>query len=163
MALFDTIEQKPPSKVRRYFYTAVGVIVTIVVFVAAFPSYLWYPFVYYREERTVRQFLAQVIAGNSQQAYQIWKPSESYTFARFNEDWGPYGYYGPVKSYRMERPEHIKGGAIADKGAQAADVIVDVSPDQPFPADDDVAKQHRVKQVHLWVEFDDQAISFPPY
>ena len=63
----------------------------------------------------------------------------------------------------MERPEHIKGGAIADKGAQAADVIVDVSPDQPFPADDDVAKQHRVKQVHLWVEFDNQAISFPPY
>ena len=82
MALFDTIEQKPPSKVRRYFYTCVGVIVTIVVFVAAFPSYLWYPFVYYREERTVRQFLAQVIAGNTQQAYQIWKPSESYTFAR---------------------------------------------------------------------------------
>ena len=62
--MFDTVEQKPPSKVRRYFYTAVGVIVTIVVFVAAFPSYLWYPFVYYREERTVRQFLAQVIAGN---------------------------------------------------------------------------------------------------
>ena len=162
MALFDTVEQKPPSKVRRYFYTAVGVIVTIAVFVAAFPAYLWYPFVYYKEERTVRQFLTQVIAGNTQQAYQIWKPSDSYTYARFNEDWGPYGYYGPVRSYRMERPEHIKAGALGKSDA-VADVIVDVSPDSPFPADDDIAKQHKVKQVHLWVEFDNQAISFPPF
>lgn len=163
MALFDSVEQKPPSKVRRYFYTSVGVIVTIVVFVAAFPAYLWYPIVYYREEKTVRMFLNQVIAGNTQQAYQIWKPSESYTLERFNEDWGPYGYYGPVKSYRMERPEHIKEGALGGKGDSAADIVVDVSPDQPFPSDDDIAKQHRVKQVHLWVEFDNQAISFPPF
>jgi hypothetical protein len=123
--LFEAVEQKPPSKVRRYFYTSIGVIVTIAVFVAMFPGYLWYPFIYSREEKTVEKFLAQVIAGNSQQAYQIWKPDESYTYARFNEDWGPYGYYGPVKSYRMDRPEHIKGGS-------SADIVVEVSPDQPL-------------------------------
>ena len=51
MALFDTLQPPPPpSKIRRHFYTAVGVIVTIAVFVAAFPSYLWYPFVYYRKK-----------------------------------------------------------------------------------------------------------------
>jgi hypothetical protein len=162
MALFDSVVQPPPSKARRYIFTGMGVIITIVVFVAAFPAYLWYPFVYHKEEKTVEKFLDQVIAGNTEQAYQIWKPSESYTLPRFNEDWGPYGYYGPVKSYRMERPEHIKR-VSQDKGESAAEIIVDVSPDQPFPSDDDVAKQNRVKQVHLWVEFDNQAITFPPF
>jgi hypothetical protein len=156
MAIFDTVQQPPPSKVRRHIYTGMGVIVTIAVFVAAFPGYLWYPFVYYREEKTVERFLNQVIAGNTEQAYQIWKPSESYTLPRFNEDWGPLGYYGPVKSYRMDRPEHIKGGS-------AADIIVDVSTENPFPSDNDVAKQNKIKQVHLWVDFKDQSITFPPF
>ena len=66
------------------------------------------------------------------------------------------GYYGPVKSYRMDRPEHIKGGS-------AADIVVEVSSEQPFPSDNDVAKQNKIKQVHLWVDFKDQSITFPPF
>ena len=38
-----------------------------------------------------------------QQAYEIWKPSASYSFDGFlKEDWGPDGYYGPVKSYHVK-------------------------------------------------------------
>ena len=84
MALFDTLQPPPPpSKIRRHFYTAMGVIVTIAVFVAAFPGYLWYPFVYYTRRKNGRKISStQVIAGNTEQAYQIWKPSESYTLPR---------------------------------------------------------------------------------
>ena len=156
MVLFDAKEQRPPSKVLRYFYTVLGTVVTIAVFVAVFPGYLWYPFIYYREKNTARHFLNEVVAGDMKQAYQIWQPTSSYTYPRFMEDWGPEGYYGPVKSFRMERPEHIKNGS-------SANIIVDVSPYQPFPADDDMVKQNHTKQVQLWVEFKDQSISFPPF
>jgi hypothetical protein len=152
--LFDTLEQKPQSKARRHFFTAIGVIVTIVVFFAAFPTYLWYPIAYYRESNTVRHFMNEIIAGNLQQAYQDWHPAPSYSFKDFLDDWGPNGYYGPVKSYRIGRPEHIKNGS-------AADIPVAVSPYDPFPSDGDMAKQNGTKVVHIWVDKTDHSLSFP--
>jgi hypothetical protein len=154
--LFDSKEEHSPSKARRYLFTALGVIVTIAVFMAAFPAYLWYPLVYYHEVKTVRHFLDEVAVGNLQQAYQDWKPAPSYSYKDFLDDWGPNGYYGPVKSYRIGRPEHVKNGS-------ATDIAIDVSPDKPFPSDSDIAGQNRTKQVHLWVDFQDQSLSFPPY
>ena len=156
MTLFDSTEERPPSKIRRYLLTAIGVIVTMAVFVAAFPGYLWYPFVYYAEKNTVRDFMNGVVAGNMQRSYEIWKPSASYSFKDFLDDWGPEGYYGPVRSYRIGRPEHIKNGS-------AADIAVAVSPYQSFPADDDAVRQSKTKTVDLWVDFKDQSISFPPF
>jgi hypothetical protein len=156
MGLFDTVEQRPPSRIRRYLIAAAAVIVSITVFVAAFPAYLWYPFVYHAERNTIHSFMNAVVADNMQQAYQIWKPSASYSFKDFLDDWGPEGYYGPVKSYRIRRPEHIKNGS-------AADIPVDVSPYRPFPPDDDAIKQSKTKTVNLWVDFKDHSISFPPF
>jgi hypothetical protein len=40
--------------------------------------------------------------------------------------------------------------------------VVAVSPYQPFPADDDVTKQNKTKEVKIWVEFKDQSMSYPP-
>jgi len=42
-----------------------------------------------------------LVAGNAKQAYDLWKPSESYKIGDFMADWGPEGYYGPVKSYSI--------------------------------------------------------------
>jgi hypothetical protein len=155
LTLFDAAEYRAPSKGRRYFFTALGVVVTIAVFVAVFPDYLWYPFVYYKEINTVRHFAIDLTQGNMQGAYDIWKPSASYSFKDFSDDWGAGGYYGPVKSYRLGRPEHIKNGS-------AAEIFLDVSPYQPFPARGNSVASNKTKTVRLWVEFRDQSISFPP-
>jgi hypothetical protein len=154
VTLFDAAEQRPPSKIRRYIFTAVGVLVTLGVFVLVFPDYLWYPFVYYKEVSTVRHFVIDLTQGDMQQAYQIWKPSPSYSFNDFIEDWGPGGYYGPVKSYRLGRPAHIKNGS-------GAEILLDVSPYQPFPSNNPI-QLNKTKTVRLWVEFKDQSIGFPP-
>jgi hypothetical protein len=155
VALFESPVDHPPSKLRRYLIRIAGVIVTIAVFVAVFPAYLWYPFVYFREVSTAHRFMDAVSDGNLQQAYEIWKPSQSYSLKDFAEDWGSDGYYGPVKSYRLGRPEHIKNSS-------ATDIEIEVSPYAPFPGDDPI-KMNATKTVHLWVNFKDQSITFPPY
>lgn len=155
MVLFESPIDHPPSKLRRYLIRIAAVIVTIAVFVAVFPAYLWYPFVYHREVSTANRFMSAVSEGNLQRAYEIWKPSPSYSFKDFTEDWGSDGYYGPVKSYRLGRPEHVKNGS-------ATDIEIEVSPYAQFPDGDDI-KMNATKSVHLWVNFKDQSISFPPY
>ncbi len=155
MTLFNPAEYHPPSKIRRYILTAIGVVVTIGVFMLVFPDYLWYPLVYYKEVNTIRHFAIDLTKGDLQGAYQIWKPSPSYSFQDFTEDWGPGGYYGPVKSYRLGRPAHLKDGS-------AAEILLDVNPYQPFPDRNDMLKLGKTKEVRLWVEFRDQSISFPP-
>jgi hypothetical protein len=155
VTLFDPEAYHPPSRKRRYIFTAIGVVVTVAVFMLAFPDYLWYPLVYYKEVSTIRHFAIDLTEGKMQQAYDIWKPSPSYSFKDFQDDWGPGGYYGTVGSYRLGRPEHIKDGS-------AAEMFLEVSPYQPFPARDDAIKSSKTKTVRLWVEFRDQSISFPP-
>jgi hypothetical protein len=149
VVLFDsTQEELRHSKLWRY-------VITMVVFIALVVGTSWYLLRFYKEKDTIRYFLNTVAAGNMQQAYQIWKPSESYSFKDFLDDWGPDGYYGPVKSYRVERAAHRKNGS-------GVDIIVDVSPYKPFPSDDDAAKQSKTKEIDLWVQFTDHSISFPP-
>jgi hypothetical protein len=155
VTLFNSPALRPPTRLRRYTIRALGVVITIVLFVAFFPGYLWYPFVYYEETKTVSRFMNSVVSGNLQQAYQIWKPSPSYSLKDFQDDWAPGGYYGPVRSYRIGRPEHLKNST-------ATDIAVDVSPYQPYP-EADAIKLNSSKTVHLWVNFKDQSITFPPY
>lgn len=154
MTIFDAADLRPPSKLRKYAIRVAAVIVTIAVFMAVFPGYLWYPFVYYREVNATRRLMDAVVAGNMQRAYQLWKPAPSYSFNDFLEDWGPNGYYGPVKSYRLGRPEHMKNST-------ATDIPVDVSPYDPFPGGDPI-KMSKTKTVHLWVDFGNQSLSFAP-
>lgn len=151
--LFDAPQQeRQGSKVRRYIITAVAAIILAFIFLWFWPGNLRY----YKEKDTVRGFLNDVAAGNMQRAYQAWKPSASYSFKDFLDDWGPNGYYGPVLSYRIDR-EVRRGG-----GSNGVDVIVEVSPNKPFPSDDNAAEQSKTKEIDLFVRFSDRSLSFPP-
>jgi hypothetical protein len=148
LGLFDSTEEHPPSKIRRY-------IITCIAFVILVGLGCWYLLRYHTEKNTIRNFLITVAAGKMDEAYRIWKPSPTYSFKDFTEDWGPDSYYGPVKSFRIEDTQHPTNGT-------GVVVVVEVSPYEPFPANDDFAKQSKTKEVRLWVEFKDQSISYPP-
>lgn len=147
MSLLDASEYKPPSKIPRVI--ALGVVALLVI---AF--FVWRAVRYRAEEGTVRTFLTAVRDGNLEQAYHIWQPSESYSFKDFNDDWGPKGYYGPVKSFEIE-------SSSAPKNSNVVAVTFLLSPYAPFPKNDP-AEQNKTKTVTLWVEQHTQRISFPP-
>jgi len=116
---------------------------------------LYFTFRYYPEKRAAERFLDTLVAGNPRQAYGLWKASPSYSIGDFMADWGPEGYYGPVKSYAIVK-------ATARKGANGVIVTVQVSPFSPLPDKTDVEKSRRTKQLSLWVKSDDKSFSFPP-
>jgi len=148
VTLFEKVEQKPPSKVRRYLITAL-------VLIALLAGTLWWMLRFHAEKVTILHFMNAVIAGNLKQGYQIWKPSQSYSFSDFTQDWGPSGYYGPIKSFHLEKAEHRPGwSGVAIK--------LELSPYQPFPDQNDVVKQSKTKEVTLWVETKDESIGYPP-
>ncbi len=95
-----------------------------------------------------------VVAQDYQHAFQIWKAHGSYTFQDFMADWGLDGYYGPVKSYRIE------SAAQPPNGGSGVVVVVEVSPFQPFPDSTD-PHSSRNREIRLWVERSDQSLSFP--
>ena len=61
----------------------------------------YFAFRYYPEKRAAEHFFDALVAGDANTAYQIWKPGASYEMKDFLADWGPEGYYGPVKSYKI--------------------------------------------------------------
>jgi hypothetical protein len=149
VALFDAVEESRHSKKRRRTILAI----VVVVFAAAG---LWWVLRYHTERVTILHFMNAIIAGNMQQAYQIWKPSQSYSLKDFQDDWGPNGYYGPIKSFRITKTERLRESS-------GVEIRIRLSPYQPFPEDNDVAKQNKTKEVTLWVEISNQSISFPPF
>ena len=148
MGLLDADHQKPPSKVPRYVISAVALAVLLTIG-------LWFVFRYQPEKRVVENFMDAVIAGNLQQAYQIWQPHPSYPYAEFVSDWGPAGYYGPVASY------HLESANAPEQGGSGIIVTVEISPYSPYPGSDD-PKSSRTREVQIWVERSDKSLSFPP-
>ena len=156
MGLFDSGEEHPPHKIRRYIITGVAFVVVVTFGVGWWPGTL----LRYRTERsTARRFLNTVAAGNLQDAYQIWNASPSYSFKDFLEDWGPESYYGPVRSYDIESIEEIKRGPEPPSGVV---VTIKLSPYRPFPSSSDTVKQSKTKEVRLWVQFKDRFVSYAP-
>jgi hypothetical protein len=146
--LFDAPQQEQhASKIRRY-------IITGAVFLALVIGTSWYFLRYYKEKDTARRFLSEVAAGNMQQAYQTWKPEASYSFKDFLDDWGPSGYYGPVRSFKVEK-------TVRRNNSNYVDVIVDVSPQKDFSADGGPAPGS-LHEVDIGVRLSDQKMSFPP-
>ena len=148
MGLLDASDEEPKSKLRRW-------IVTGVIFLLLMGWGVWWLLRFHSEKKAVEQFLQAVIANDMQKANQIWKPSRSYTMKDFVEDWGPAGYYGPVKSFHIETAQQ-------NNGASGVTVVVELSPYDPFPADNDKVKNSRTKEVRLWVESKDMSIGFAP-
>ena len=149
MALFETVQEKRPSPARRR-----GVMVLAFLLVGGIV--LWYLLRFHSEKVVIHHFMDAVVAGNMQEAYRIWQPTPSYTMDRFLEDWGSNSYYGPVRSYLVKDASRVRKGS-------AVEVVVEVSPDAPFPSNDDAAKQSKVKEVKLWVDPGQHSVSFPPF
>ena len=129
------------------FTIAALVLVAIVV--------LWFTFRYYPEKKAAEHFFDALVAGDTARAYQLWKPSPSYAMKDFLADWGPEGYYGPVKSYKILR-------ASSPVGANAVAVRVAISPFSPMPDASEIEKSRKTKVVSVWVLISDKSFSFPP-
>ncbi len=102
---------------------------------------LVYKFGNYRQERAVKNFLEEVKAGNYQKAYQIWGPTQSYSYTDFMKDWGgASSYYGQIRGYHIVKSKTRGNGVI---------VIVQF----------DTLKY----PVNFWVDLKDNTLSFSPF
>ena len=101
----------PIPKKSRALKERLKVPVTIAL-VLIFISGLLYKFANFREERSVRQFMADVQGGNLDGAYQLWDSEGRYTMKDFVQDWGKDGYY--TKGMREARvvDSNSKGGSV---------------------------------------------------
>lgn len=147
MSLLDPVIEKP-QKSRVMAFTVAALAFTALVI-------LWFTFRYYPEKKATAKFFEALVAGDTQKAYDLWKPSASYTMSDFNADWGPGGYYGPVKSYKIM-------GAKAPNGGTSIAVNVAISPYSPMPDASDAEKSRQTRVVTLWVLPSDKSLSFPP-
>jgi hypothetical protein len=116
---------------------------------------LWWTFRFFPETHVAKGFLDAVVAGDLPKAYEIWKPGPSYKMKDFEADWGPTGYYGPVKSYEIRR-------AVSRPNSSGIAITVEVSPFTPMPTINEVEKSQKTKTIDLWVEKKDKSISFAP-
>ena len=128
---------------------------TIAAAIVAAVFVFYFAFRYYPEKKTAEHFFNALVSSNNDLAYELWKPGPSYTKKDFLADWGPEGYYGPVKSYEILK-------ATSRHGANAVDVQVAVSPFSPMPDASDQEKSRKTKVVSVWVISSDKSLSFPP-
>ena len=147
MTLLDPPADKPDRSRAMAFTIAALVLVAIVA--------LWFTFRYYPEKKAAERFFDALVAGDTAKAYQLWKPSPTYTLKDFLADWGPQGYYGPVKSYKILR-------ASSPIGSSAVAVRVQISPFSPMPDPADVEKSRKTRVISVWVLTSDKSFSFPP-
>ena len=153
MGLLDSSVEEPKSKVRRYVISGIALVILIALG-------LWYSLRYTRETHTVERFMNAVVAGDTQQAYQIWHPHPSFTYHDFLRFWGPNGYYSPIKSYRIENAEMPP--VPSGQSASGITVTIELSAYNPFPKPEEKIKRAQSTEVELWVERSDQSLSFPP-
>jgi hypothetical protein len=146
MSLLDPPTAKPDKSRAMAFTIAALTLVAIVL--------LWFTFRYYPEKKAAEHFFDALVAGDTAKAYQLWKPGPTYAMKDFLADWGPEGYYGPVKSYKIIHAE-------APRGSNAIAVSVNVSPFSPMPETSDIEKSRKTKVVVLWVLAADKSFSFP--
>jgi hypothetical protein len=149
LTLFEPTSEEPHSKRLRYAVSGVALVILL-----AFG--IWFFFLrFISEKHTIEHFMDAVVTQDYQRGFQIWKSHGSYTYQDFLADWNLTGYYGPIKSYRIEAE------SLPPNGGSGVIVVVEVSPVQPFPQNTD-PQSGRNKEIRLWVERSDQSISFPP-
>lgn len=137
-----------PDKSRAMAFTVATLSLVVV-------GVLWYTFRYYPEKRAAEHFFDALVAGDTSRAFQLWKPGPTYAMKDFLADWGPEGYYGPVKSYEVIR-------AKGPSGSNAVALSVKVSPFSPMPDISDAEKSRKTKVVEIWVQTAGKSFSFPP-
>src|SRR6266403_95547 len=134
------------SKTRHLTFVAGALVV-----LAAVVLYLTFRF--YPEQRAAQRFFDALVADDVKTAYQLWKPQPSYRMQDFSTDWGPYGYYGPVKSYKIIKIRAPKGSR------NSVAVEVAVSPFSPMPDASDAEKSRRTRVVTVWMNTEDKSFS----
>jgi hypothetical protein len=149
VGILDSGAEEPKSKALRYVISGVAL-------AAMIAGALWYFLRFAPEKHTVERFMNAVVAGDSQQAYKIWRPNPSFTYQDFLAFWGPKGYYSPIKSFRIESAE------VPPKGGSGVVVVVELSAYSPFPKPEESVKFAQNQEARLWVERSDQSLSFPP-
>jgi hypothetical protein len=147
MSLLEPPVEKP-QKSRVMAFTVAALAFTLAIV-------LWFTFRYYPEKKAAANFFDALVVGDTNKAYELWKPSATYRLSDFAADWGPGGYYGPVKSYKIM-------GAKAPKKSDSIEVDVAISPFSPMPDASDGEKSRKTRLVPLWILPSDKSISFPP-
>jgi hypothetical protein len=147
MSLLNPPVEKP-HKSRAMGFTIVALVVALVVI-------FYFAFRYYPEERAVKHFFDALVADDTATAYQLWKPGASYEMKDFLADWGPEGYYGPVKSYKILK-------SSAPRVSNMIAVRVAFSPFSPMPDASDAEKSRKTRVLSIWVLTKDKSFSFPP-
>ena len=97
--LLDAKPPQPRTGIRRYI--SLPRLLLLVVAVASLAVLLGYRFWNYSEERTVARFLTTLSQGAYPEAYRLWQPSPSYTYADFLRDWGERGDYGKIREFEI--------------------------------------------------------------
>ena len=146
-----TLLDPPPitnekSRVWTFTLVALGLVLLVA---------LWFTFRYYPEKQAARRFFDALVAGDTNKAYALWKPTQSYRMDDFLADWGPTGYYGPVKSFKIM-------GARTPRNSNSVEVSVATSPYAPLPGEADGEKSRKTRVVTIWISPSDKSISFPP-
>lgn len=150
MELPSLFHVAPEPRYRKYLKIGLPIVfVSLAVLLA-----LAILFRFHSEQTVADQFLNLVIAGEYQPAYKLWHAGASYAYSDFLQDWGPKGYYGPVRSFKVVALDE-------PKDSSGVIVVVDLSPYSPFPTDD-LQKELKTKEVRLWVQFSDKSISYAP-
>jgi hypothetical protein len=129
--------------------------ITIVALVFLIAAVLYFVFRYYPEKKATARFFDALVVGDTDKAYGLWQASANYKMNDFLADWGPQGYYGPIKSYKIMN-------AKAPQKSTSIEVNVAISPFTPFPGASDADKSRKTKIVTLWVQPSDKSFSFPP-
>jgi hypothetical protein len=144
---------EPPvetSSKTRHLKFVVGALVVLAAVL------LYFSFRFYPEQRAAQRFFDALVAGDTNTAYQLWKAAPSYRLQDFLADWGPNGYYGPVKSYKILKisAPHGSSNSVA--------IELAISPFSPMPETSDAEKSRRTRVVTVWMNTDSKSFSFPP-
>jgi hypothetical protein len=92
MSLLDAQPPKPKSLFRKS-------LPVIVILILVLGGLLYVRFRNYSEERAVALFLTTLQEGKYEEAYRLWQPSPSYTYADFLRGWGEVGDYGKIREF----------------------------------------------------------------
>ena len=150
MERMTLLDPPPVTTHKSHVWTITGVVLAL-----ALAAALYFTLRYYPEKKVTEEFFDALVAGDTSKAYELWKPTQSYRMSDFMADWGPAGYYGPVKSYKIM-------GARAPKKSDSVEVNVAISPYAPLPPESDAEKSSKTRVVTLWISPQDKSFSFPP-
>lgn len=123
----------------------------------------YYAFRHRPHVQTVERFMDALVAGDYRQAYEIWQPSDSYTYQRFLLDWGKPSEWGEIREYEIvgvqgsggktfSVPDPVTGKrSTITVGGNFSGVLVGVRINR------------RLEPIYVWVENSDLSLSFPPF